>query len=318
MAKQSCQYHPDGHLRHLLSIADLQTADLIALLDHTETCLHSTPSQTTTPKTLANLFFETSTRTRTAFELAAVQLGWHVLNFATDVSAIEKGESLQDTLLTLGQMPLQAIAVRHPENHTAEFVAETLDHTIPVINAGDGSHEHPTQALTDMFTIRAAKKSFEKLSIAIVGDIKHSRVARSNLHALMALGVPDIRIIAPESLLPDDLDSFKVSTFESLEQGLKQVDVIMMLRFQRERMSAGLNSQIASFSHDLCLRTEHCALAKPDAMILHPGPVNQNVEIASDLVLSPSSHILKQVKHGVAVRTAVIDYLTRASWRRVG
>ncbi len=309
MTPSTHQYDQQGNLKHLLAIASLKPKTLNQLLDLAQQCIDRPPKATR--KTLANLFFEPSTRTRCAFELAATQLGWHTLNLSTTTSAAIKGESFIETLHTLGQMPIHAMAIRHQDNNAATTAAQTLQHRVAIINAGSGTHEHPTQALTDMLTIRRAHKTFDQLKIAIVGDINHSRVARSNIHALSLLNVPEIRLVAPKNLMPTRKEFPQAQRFDSLSQGIKNVDVIMMLRLQRERMSQQDTPELSAYQNDYCLQPSHLSLAKSDAIIMHPGPVNPGIEMAKDLIYAPQSHILKQVAHGIAVRMAVMHYLTQ-------
>jgi aspartate carbamoyltransferase catalytic subunit len=256
-------------------------------------------------KTVANLFFERSTRTRCSFELAAKRLGACVLNFDSAGSSTGKGETLLDTVDNLQAMGVDLFVMRHPEANTCQRVAEHLGDRAAVINAGDGVGEHPTQALLDMFTIRRFKQSFDQLSVAIVGDIAHSRVAHSGILALQTLGVKDLRLVGPTILLPEEEVS-GVKHFHDMQSGIKDVDVIMMLRIQKERMQQGLIPNVDDYFQTYGLTTERLKRAKPDAMVMHPGPMNREVEIASDVAEGPQSVVLSQAKYGVAVRMAVM------------
>jgi aspartate carbamoyltransferase catalytic subunit len=259
-------------------------------------------------KTVVNLFFEPSTRTRCSFELAAKKLGATVLNLDIQSSSTQKGESLQDTALTMQAMQCDIFIVRHSENGTPQLFAHTLNKHSHVINAGDGTHAHPTQALLDMLTIKQYKKDFKHLSIAIVGDILHSRVAHSDIQALKILGVPDIRVIAPEKLLPQNPKNLGVSVFHDLKTGLKDVDVVMVLRPQLERMAENFFSK-NDYVKNYCITLDNLTYAKIDAIVMHPGPVNRDIEIASNVIESSQSVILQQVTNGIAVRMAVMSLL---------
>ncbi|MGA2655117.1 MAG: aspartate carbamoyltransferase catalytic subunit [Gammaproteobacteria bacterium] len=259
-------------------------------------------------KTVVNLFFEPSTRTRCSFELAAKKLGATVLNLDIQSSSSKKGESLQDTALTLQAMQCDIFIVRHSENGAPQLFADVLKDNGHVINAGDGTHAHPTQALLDMLTIKNHKKNFKQLSIAIVGDVLHSRVAQSDIQALHILGVPDIRVIGPQSLLPDNAETLGVKVFHDLQTGLKDVDIIMVLRPQLERMAAHDFSK-DEYCKKYCVTLDSLRFAKSDAIVMHPGPINRDVEIASAVAYGPQSVILQQVTNGVAVRMAVMALL---------
>lgn len=262
-------------------------------------------------KTIVNLFFEASTRTRTTFELAAKRLSADVLNINVPASATTKGESLLDTLRNLEAMHCDMFVVRHPSSGAAHFIARHVAPHVSVINAGDGRHAHPTQALLDMFTIRRHKGDFYKLRVAIVGDILHSRVARSQIHALSTLGVEEIRVVAPRTLLPARADALGVHVFHDLQTGLRDVDVVIMLRLQHERMSGALLPSEHEYFRLYGLTDESLAVAKPDAIVMHPGPINRGVEIDSRVADGPRSVILQQVTHGTAVRMAVMSKAMR-------
>ncbi|MCK5639178.1 MAG: aspartate carbamoyltransferase catalytic subunit, partial [Gammaproteobacteria bacterium] len=258
-------------------------------------------------KTIVNLFFETSTRTRTTFELAAKRLSADVLNINIATSATSKGESLLDMLHNLEAMHCDMFVVRHGESGAAHFIAQHVAPHISVINAGDGRHAHPTQAMLDMFTIRQAKGDLHNLKVAIVGDIMHSRVARSQIHALNVLGVPEIRVIAPKTLIPAAVETMGVHVFHDMESGLKDVDVVIMLRLQRERMEGALLPSEQEYFEQFGLTEDKLASARADAIVMHPGPINRGVEIDSAVADGPRSLILNQVSNGIAVRMAVMS-----------
>jgi len=258
-------------------------------------------------RTVVNLFFEASTRTRTTFELAAKRLSADVLNIQMAASATTKGETLLDTLANFEAMQCDMFIVRHDRSGTAHFIARHVAPHISVINAGDGSHAHPTQAMLDMFTIRRIKGDFYPLSVAIVGDIAHSRVARSQIHALTTLGVNEVRVIGPKTLMPKDINALGVHVYHNLEAGLRDVDVVIMLRLQRERMDSELLPGELEYYQQYGLTEEKLKAAKADAMIMHPGPINRGVEIESAVADGPRSVILQQVTHGIAIRMAVMS-----------
>jgi aspartate carbamoyltransferase catalytic subunit len=258
-------------------------------------------------KTIVNLFFENSTRTRSTFELAAKRLSADVMNFNINTSSASKGESLLDTLHTLESMHTDMFVVRHQESGAAEFIAQHVAPHVSVINAGDGCHAHPTQAMLDMFTIRRHKQHFPDLKVAIVGDILHSRVARSQIQALATLGVGEIRVIGPKTLLPKHCETLGVHVYHDMKAGLDDVDVVIMLRLQLERMQGALLPSAREYYHCFGLTQDKLQCAKPDAIVMHPGPINRGVEIASDVADGPQSVILEQVTHGIAVRMAVMS-----------
>jgi aspartate carbamoyltransferase catalytic subunit len=257
-------------------------------------------------KTVVNLFFEPSTRTRMTFELAAKRLSADVLNLDVAHSSTRKGETLLDTLRNLEAMQMDMLVVRHAESGAADFFARHAAPHVSVLNAGDGRHAHPTQALLDMFTIRRHKTDFTALTVVIVGDVAHSRVARSQIHALRILGVPDIRVVAPRTLLPVDIESLGVRVFPHLETALRDCDVVITLRLQRERMQGTFLPSEGEYFRHYGLDTARLALARPDALVMHPGPINRNVEIASAVADGSQSVILEQVTNGIAVRMAVM------------
>ncbi|MDH5408885.1 MAG: aspartate carbamoyltransferase catalytic subunit, partial [Gammaproteobacteria bacterium] len=251
--------------------------------------------------------FEASTRTRTTFELAAKRLSADVLNINIDTSSTTKGESLLDMLRNLEAMHCDMFVVRHHSSGAAHFFAKHVAPHISVINGGDGSHAHPTQGMLDMFTIRRHKQDFTKLTVAIVGDILHSRVARSQIHALTTLGVPEVRVIGPHTLIPAEAASLGVHVYHDLKAGIRDADVIIMLRLQRERMQGALLPSANEYFRTYGLTEKKLKLAKPDAIVMHPGPINRGVEIESSVADGPQSVILEQVTNGIAVRMAVMS-----------
>ena len=307
------QLTAEGKLKHFLTPEGLSAGLLTDILDKAETFFESNSPQAkikSVPllhdKTVVNLFFENSTRTRTTFELAAKHLGAEVVNMNIATSATSKGESLLDTIRNLESMFVDAFVVRHAVSGAAHFIAQQTAPHISVINAGDGQHAHPTQAMLDMFTIRQYKKDFSQLRVAIVGDILHSRVARSEIHALTILGVKEIRVIAPKTLLPSKIETLGVSVSHDMAQGLEDIDVIIMLRLQKERMTSALLPSEREYFQCFGLTQKRLKLAKPDAIVMHPGPINRGVEIESSVADGSQSVILQQVSNGVAVRMAVM------------
>ncbi len=257
-------------------------------------------------KTVVNLFFEPSTRTRTSFTLAAKRLSADVVNFSVSSSSVVKGETLQDTALTIQALGADLLVIRHGSSGVPDYLNKILD--ISVINAGDGANEHPTQALLDLFTILQYKKEISGLSIAIIGDIAHSRVAKSNIYGLTKLGA-EVRVICPPTLLPAEIEKLGVKVFHSIEKGLKDVDVVMTLRLQLERQSKGFLPSLKEYFKLYGLTSERLKLTKKDSIVMHPGPMNRGVEIASDVAGGPQSVILDQVTNGIAVRMAVLYLL---------
>src|SRR6056300_281108 len=260
-------------------------------------------------KTICNLFFENSTRTRTTFEIAAKKLSADVINLNVSTSSQSKGESMLDTINNLIAMHADMFVIRHNQSGAAHFIAKNIDQNIKVVNAGDGYHSHPTQGLLDAFTIRHYKKDFKNLKIAIIGDIKHSRVARSEINALNILGVPEIRVIAPQTLMPFGVKDLGVIPFDNLDHGVKDVDVIMMLRLQKERMDSALIPSQEEYFKTYGLTSKRVELANPDCIIMHPGPMNRGVEIESSVADSNKAVILPQVSFGIAIRMAVMSSL---------
>jgi len=311
MMSRNLQLDEQGRLRHFLSIEGLKRALLVEILDLAESFAGVT-EQTVKKvpllrgKTIVNLFFESSTRTRTTFELAAKRLSADVLNLNITASATTKGETLLDTLRNLEAMHCDMFVVRHAESGAAHFIAEHVAPHVRVVNAGDGRHAHPTQAMLDMFTIRRVKGEFAPLTVAIVGDILHSRVARSQIHALTTLGVNEVRVIGPKTLIPTGVETLGVHVFNELRTGLKDVDVVIALRLQNERMQGALLPSEHEYFQLYGLTEERLAAAKPDAIVMHPGPINRGVEMASSVADGPRSVILQQVTHGIAVRMAVM------------
>jgi aspartate carbamoyltransferase catalytic subunit len=299
---------------HLLGIERLSTAEITALLDLADgyvTLNRAADKKSAVLKgrTLINLFFENSTRTQSSFELAGKRLGADVLNMAVRNSSVAKGETLLDTAATLNAMRPDMLVVRHPDSGAAELLSRKVD--CSVINAGDGSHEHPTQALLDALTIRRRRGSFEGLIVAICGDILHSRVARSNIHLLAKMGAR-VRLVAPRTLLPSDAERFGVEIFTDMRKGLAGADIVMMLRLQLERMAGAFVPSAREYFHFYGLDREKLAFAAPHALVMHPGPMNRGVEIdstvADDIEVSV---IQEQVEMGVAMRMAVLDALAR-------
>lgn len=306
------QLTENGQLRHFLTIEGLKRDLLTEIMDRAEQFSSLSGRQVKKVpllrgKTIVNLFFENSTRTRTTFELAAKRLSADVMNLNISTSATSKGESLLDTLHNLQAMHSDMFVVRHDQSGAAEFIAQHVAPHVSVINAGDGCHAHPTQAMLDMFTIRRHKQHFPDLRVAIVGDILHSRVARSQIQALSTLGVGEIRVIGPKTLLPSDTETLGVHVYHDMEQGLKDIDVVIMLRLQFERMQGALLPSAQEYYQTYGLTQQKLAIAKPDAIVMHPGPINRGVEISSEVADGPQSVILEQVTHGIAVRMAVMS-----------
>ncbi len=305
------QLNEQGQLRHFLTTDSLPRGLLTEILDTAATFV-STDERAPKKvpllrgKTIVNLFFEPSTRTRTTFEVAAKRLSADVLNIDIGRSSTSKGETLMDMLWNLEAMGADMFIVRHGDSGAPHFIAEHVTPKVAVINAGDGRHAHPTQAMLDMFTIRHFKGDFTKLTVAIVGDILHSRVARSGIAALRALGCPDIRIVAPRTLLPADAESLGAKVYTNLTDGIRDADVVMALRLQKERMTSALLPSEQEFYRLYGLTGEKLRAAKPDAIVMHPGPINRGVEIASDVADGAQSVILQQVTFGIAVRMAVM------------
>ncbi len=307
------QLHAGGGLRHFLTTEGVPRDLLVRILDTAESFTGVIDkSVKKVPllrgRTVINLFFEASTRTRTTFELAAKRLSADVLNVDIATTTV-KGESLLDMLRNLQAMQADMFVVRHAESGAAAYIARHVNPGVAVVNAGDGRHAHPTQAMLDAFTIRRHKGDFGPLTVAIVGDILHSRVARSQIHALNALGVTEVRVIAPRTLLPCDIEGLGAHGHHDLDSGLKDADVVIVLRLQRERMRGALLPSEAEYYRRYGLSADKLALADPRAIVMHPGPINRGVEIESSVADGPQSVILDQVTNGIAVRMAVMSML---------
>jgi aspartate carbamoyltransferase catalytic subunit len=312
MSAANVQLDFRGNLKHFLTIEGLSRELLTEILDRTQGFLGvAEQAVKKVPlcrgKIVANLFFETSTRTRTTFELAAKRLSADVLNLNIGTSAAAKGETLLDTLRNLEAMHVDMFVVRHAESGAAHFIAEHANPHVSIINAGDGRHSHPTQGMLDMFTIRQHKGDFGNLCVAVVGDILHSRVARSQLLALKTLGTGEVRIIAPRTLVPAHAEVLGTQVFHDLREGVRDADIIMMLRLQRERMWGGMLPSEHEYFQLFGLTEERLSTAKPDAIVMHPGPINRGVEMDSQVADGPRSVILEQVSNGIAVRMAVMS-----------
>ena len=312
-AASNLQLDANGRLRHFLTIEGLGRQTLVDILNATESFAGvSDRTVKKVPvlrgKVICNLFFESSTRTRTTFELAAKRLSADVVNFNISTSAAaSKGETLLDTLRNLEAMHVDMFVVRHADSGAAHFIARHAAPGVSVINAGDGRHAHPTQAMLDMFTIRRHKGEFAPLKIAIVGDILHSRVARSQIHALNILGVSELRVIGPRTLIPTAMQSLGAHVYHDLDEGIRDVDVVIMLRLQRERMLGALLPSEHEYFQLYGLTERRLAAAKPDAIVMHPGPINRGVEMDSAVADGPCSVILEQVSYGIATRMAVMS-----------
>ncbi len=314
LAQRNPQLNRNGELIHLLSIDGLPRDVLVQILDTAGTFLSVNEREVKKVpllrgKSIFNLFFENSTRTRTTFEIAAKRLSADVINLDIARSSTAKGESLLDTIANLSAMHADMFVVRHSESGAPYLVARHCAPHVHVINAGDGRHAHPTQGLLDMYTIRHYKKDFANLIVAIVGDIVHSRVARSDIHALTTLGVAEIRAVGPKTLVPGDLKEMGVRVCHDMVEGIRGADVIIMLRLQNERMSGAMLPSAGEFFKNYGLTPEKLALAHPEAIVMHPGPINRGVEIHSDVADGVQSVILPQVTFGIAVRMAVMSII---------
>ncbi len=318
MLTDNIQLDENGRLRHFLSTEGLTREILTEILDTAESFASVTDrSIKKVPilrgKTVANLFFEASTRTRSTFELAAQRLSADILSLNINTSATVKGESLIDTLRNLEAMQIDMFVIRHQDSGSAHFFAQHVKPGVSVLNAGDGQHAHPTQAMLDMFTIRHHKQDFTRLRVAIVGDILHSRVARSQIHALNILNTGEVRVVGPRTLIPVDAESLGVTVYEDLEAGLKDVDVVIMLRLQKERMRGALLPSEKEYFRQYGLSEGRLACAKPDAIVMHPGPANRGIEIESSVMDGHQSVILQQVNFGILVRMAVMSMIVGQS-----
>ncbi|HET6609029.1 MAG TPA: aspartate carbamoyltransferase catalytic subunit [Rhodopila sp.] len=315
LLQRSCVYYPQ---KHLLEIEGLEPPAISHLLDLAESYVLLNRSGKTQRdllrgRTLINLFFEDSTRTRTSFELAGKRLGADVINMSVSTSSVNKGETLLDTATTLNAMQCDLLVVRHDQSGAPHLLAQKVD--AAVINAGDGTHEHPTQALLDALTIKRRRGRIAGLTVAICGDIAHSRVARSNIHLLTTMGC-EVRVVGPPTLIPVEVADMGVRVFYDMAQGLAGADVVMMLRLQRERMNKGQIPSAREYFRFYGLDHEKLAHAKPDALIMHPGPMNRGVEIDSAVADDPERSVIReQVEMGVAVRMAVLDTLSRGHGR---
>ncbi len=308
------QLNADGNLRHLLTIDGLPRALLTHIFDTADGFIAVNEQEVRKVpllrgKAIFNLFFEPSTRTRTTFEIAAKRLSADVINLNISASSQSKGETLLDTVDNLAAMQADMFIVRHAQSGAAHMIARHVAPHIHVVNAGDGRHAHPTQGLLDMFTIRKYKGEFHNLCVAIVGDVLHSRVARSQIHALTTLGVPEVRVIAPKTLLPTAVEQMGVRVFHDMESGLRNADVVIILRLQNERMRGAHLPSAQEYFKYYGLTAEKLAYARPDAIVMHPGPMNRGVEIDSSVADGSQSVILPQVTYGIAVRMAVMSML---------
>ena len=313
------QLNKNGELHHLLSLDGLPADVLRQILDAAESFVGVTQREVKKVpllrgKSVFNIFFENSTRTRTTFEIAAKRLSADVINLAIAQSSTSKGESMLDTVANLAAMQADMFIVRHAASGAPYLISKHVGADIHVINAGDGRHQHPTQGLLDMFTIRHYKKEFTNLRVAIIGDILHSRVARSQILALTTLGCPEIRVIGPRTLIPADIKSLGVHVYHDMREGLKDVDVVSMLRLQNERMEGALLASGQEFYKYYGITEDKLALARPDAIVLHPGPMNRGVEIDSSVADGGQSVILPQVSFGIAIRMAVMS-IVAGNWR---
>jgi len=305
------QFERPGKLRHLLTLEGLSRQTLTEILDIAESFIAVGEREIKKVpllrgKTVVNLFFEPSTRTRTTFEIAAKRLSADVINLAVSTSSATKGETVLDTIRNLEAMHTDLFVVRHPESGAAHLIAQHVPPHVHIINAGDGRHAHPTQGLLDVFTVRRYKGAFDKLKVAIVGDILHSRVARSDIHALTILGVKELRVVAPKTLLPTHVEKLGVKAYTDMKQGLADVDVIMMLRLQHERMQGAHIPSEQEYFNLYGLTPDKLKYAKKDAIVMHPGPMNRGLEIDSAVADGVQSVILPQVTYGIAVRMAVM------------
>ena len=308
---QNLQFDAHGRLRHLLTLEGLSRQTLLEILDTAESFIAVGEREIKKVpllrgKTVVNLFFEPSTRTRTTFEIAAKRLSADVINLSVSASSTSKGETLLDTVRNLEAMHTDLFVVRHAESGAAHLIARHVPAHVHIINAGDGRHAHPTQGLLDAFTVRRHKGDVGKLKVAIVGDILHSRVARSEIHALTTLGAKEVRVIAPKTLLPVAVEKLGVTPYTDMAAGLKDVDVVMMLRLQRERMAGAHIPSEQEYFNLYGLTPEKLAHAKKDAIVMHPGPMNRGLDIDSAVADGPQSVILPQVTYGIAVRMAVM------------
>jgi aspartate carbamoyltransferase catalytic subunit len=316
------QFNAEGSLRHLLSLKGLTKTLLVDMLDDAERFVpppggRAVRNRSLAGRTIANLFFEPSTRTRASFDLAGKRLGADVLNLDVNTSSRKKGESILDTIYTLQAMLVDIMVVRDASAGVPSYIARHVDEHVSILNAGEADVSHPTQGLLDLLTIRQRKGRFEDLTVAIVGDIMHSRVARSAAHGLNTLGVGELRLISPPALAPDPNEMPFASIVDTLDEGLRNADVVMALRIQRERIRSldgipGIDEYYANYG----ISTERMQLAAAGAIVMHPGPMNRGIEIESTLADSPASAITQQVANGVAVRMAVLERVSKSMERR--
>ncbi len=312
------QLGSDGSLRHLLTLKDLKPETLVELLDSAETYLSPdgalpVRSNALDGRTIANLFFEPSTRTRASFDLAGKRMGADVLNLDVNTSSRKKGESILDTIYTLEAMQVDIMVVRDAGAGVPAYIARNVRHFVSVLNAGESDVSHPTQGLLDILTMRQHRHDFENMTVAIVGDIRHSRVARSAAHGLITLGVGELRLVSPPAMAPDPDEMPFATIVDNLDAGIRDADVVMALRIQRERIAnldgvPGIDEYFANFGISL----DRMKIARPDAIVMHPGPMNRGIEIEGALADSQRSMITRQVTNGVAVRMAVLDRVARA------
>ena len=312
--RNNIQFDQEGHLRHLLTTEGLSAQTITEILDTAESFIsigerHIRKVPLLHGRTVVNLFFEPSTRTRTTFEIAAKRLSADVINLNPTRLSTSKGESILDTVRTLEAMHTDMFVVRDGSSGTAHLIARHVPPHVHIINAGDGRHAHPTQAMLDMFTIRQSKGDFQNLRVAIVGDILHSRVARSQIHALNILGAKEVRVIGPQTLLPTEIDRLGVTPVTDLDEGLADIDVIMMLRLQLERMEGQLIPSSQEYFRLYGLTAARVERAAPNAVVMHPGPMNRGLEIASTVADGDRSLILPQVTNGIAVRMSIMAKL---------
>ncbi len=317
MSRSNVQVGADGRLKHLLTTEGLPAELIRHILDTADQFVSVGEREVKKVpllrgKTIFNVFFENSTRTRTTFEIAAKRLSADVINLNVGASSTNKGETLLDTVWNLQAMDADMFIVRHSQSGAPHLIARHVKPGVAVINAGDGRHAHPTQGLLDAYTIRHYKKDFSNLTVAIVGDVLHSRVARSQIHALKTLGVPELRVIGPKTLLPAAVERLGVRVFNDMATGIKDCDVVIMLRLQNERMNGALLPSAGEFFKCYGLTGEKLSLARPDAIVMHPGPMNRGVEIDSPIADGTQSVILPQVTFGIAVRMAVMSMLGSA------
>jgi len=323
MPNPDIQHDSNGALKHFLTIEGLSRETIYDILDVANNFFNFGQREIKKVpllrgKTVVNLFFEDSTRTRTTFEIAAKRLSADVININVPRSSVSKGETMLDTIRTLEAMHTDMFVVRHTSSGAAHLIAQHVPEHVRIINAGDGRHSHPTQAMLDMFTIRQYKGDFTPLRVAIVGDILHSRVARSQIHALKILGAAEVRVIAPRTLLPTGIESLGVTPFTDMREGLDDIDVVIMLRLQLERMEGQLVASEQEYFSHYGLTEEKLGYAKPDAVVMHPGPMNRGLEITSSVADSDKSLILPQVTNGIAVRMAIMARIMGGSSEGAG